>query len=143
MRFSNIFIVMTNVGNMTLQEALTSASFTQDHIVTIMYNILCSTKYLHSANVYHGDLTANKIQINSKCNICITDFTHSRTLPIPIEEEEVDLHIPEFDKIKSQTPVRPDSPFSNCSTDVETPMANAKLIGFNLKQVQFNSNDEV
>ena len=53
---------------------------TEDHIVTILYNILCSVNFLHSANLIHRDLKPDNLLINTKCEIIIADFGHSRPL---------------------------------------------------------------
>ena len=54
-------------------------SFTEDHIVTIFYNILCALNFLHSANVVHRDLKPANILIDGECGIKICDFGLART----------------------------------------------------------------
>ena len=50
----------------------------EEHIVTILYNILCSVNFLHSANLIHRDLKPDNLLINSCCEIKIADFGLSR-----------------------------------------------------------------
>lgn len=54
----------------------------EDHIVTLLYNILCSVNFLHSANLIHRDLKPDNLLMNSSCEIKIADFGLSR----PLEE---------------------------------------------------------
>lgn len=51
------------------------------HIVTILYNILCATAFIHSANIIHRDIKPANILINSDCEIKLCDFGLSRALP--------------------------------------------------------------
>jgi mitogen-activated protein kinase 1/3 len=55
--------------------------FTEDHIKVVLYNLLCSISFLHSANVVHRDLKPANILIDGECNVLICDFGLSRTLP--------------------------------------------------------------
>ena len=54
---------------------------TEDHILVIIYNIICAIKFLHSANVLHRDIKPANILIDAECNIKICDFGLARTLP--------------------------------------------------------------
>ena len=52
-----------------------------DHVTSILYNMLCGIKFLHSANVLHRDLKPANILINDDCKIKFCDFGLARTLP--------------------------------------------------------------
>lgn len=52
----------------------------EEHIVIIIYNVLCALYYLHSANVVHRDLKPANILINDCCNVRICDFGLARTI---------------------------------------------------------------
>lgn len=54
----------------------------EDHILVIIYNILCALNYMHSADVVHRDIKPANILINDSCNIRICDFGMSRTLSV-------------------------------------------------------------
>ena len=62
-------------------EKLEDFEFTDDHIKVVLYNLLCSINFLHSANVVHRDLKPANILIDGDCNILICDYGLSRTLP--------------------------------------------------------------
>lgn len=51
------------------------------HIITILYNILCATQFMHSANIIHRDIKPANILINSDCEVKLCDFGLSRALP--------------------------------------------------------------
>ena len=42
-------------------------AFGKDHLMTVIYNILCALSYCHSSNVIHRDIKPSNILINSKC----------------------------------------------------------------------------
>jgi serine/threonine protein kinase len=52
----------------------------EDHIVTILYNILCSVKFLHASNVIHRDIKPGNLLINSQCGVKIADYGLSRSM---------------------------------------------------------------
>jgi mitogen-activated protein kinase 1/3 len=82
--FDDIFLVM-NYHQKSLRGLMTGSdnqnlSFKEEHVKVILYNLLCSMKYLHSANVIHRDIKPGNILINSECNVLLCDFGLSRTL---------------------------------------------------------------
>jgi mitogen-activated protein kinase 1/3 len=79
----NIFIVMEYIeSDLKKLISLGNASkFEKDHLILVIYNILCSLKSIHAANVIHRDLKPGNILIDDECNIKICDFGISRTLP--------------------------------------------------------------
>lgn len=54
--------------------------FTDEHIKVMLYNLLCSVNFMHSANVVHRDLKPANILVDGQCNLVICDFGLSRTL---------------------------------------------------------------
>lgn len=64
-----------------MKKVIKSAIFLENkHIATVIYNILCGLKYLHSANILHRDLKPANVLINEDCSVQIADFGLSRSL---------------------------------------------------------------
>ena len=78
-----LFLVMDYVES-DVRKVLDSVKYgtnlKEDHIIIILYNILCSLQFLHTANVIHRDIKPDNLLINSKCEISITDFGLSRSM---------------------------------------------------------------
>lgn len=55
-----------------------NTQFTEQHILIIMYNLLCAVKFLHSAGLMHRDLKPANILIDDNCSVKICDFGLSR-----------------------------------------------------------------
>lgn len=87
--FTDMFIVM-NSEDQDLKKIFTDFRppvFEEGHIVTILYNLLCSVNFLHSANIMHRDLKPSNILISSECSIMICDFGLARS----INEQQLEL----------------------------------------------------
>mmetsp|Transcript_13022 Transcript_13022/g.20200 ORF Transcript_13022/g.20200 Transcript_13022/m.20200 type:complete len:276 (+) Transcript_13022:339-1166(+) len=54
----------------------------EDHIVKVLYSLLCSLNFIHSANILHRDLKPANILFKSDCKITLCDFGLSRTLNV-------------------------------------------------------------
>ena len=55
-----------------------SFEFTEQHIIVIIYNILCAVNHLHSCNIMHRDLKPANILITTDCIPVLTDFGYAR-----------------------------------------------------------------
>lgn len=78
--FDTVYIVL-KLSESDLKKVIKSAIHLQlKHIQTIVYNLLCSLKYLHSASVIHRDLKPANILINEDCSVQVCDFGLSRSL---------------------------------------------------------------
>lgn len=60
-------------------DSITPKSFTEEHIVIILYNLLCAVNYIHSANLMHRDIKPANVMITRGCGIKICDFGLART----------------------------------------------------------------
>lgn len=57
------------------------SQISEDHIETIIYNLICAIKYLHSANIIHRDIKPANILLDSELRVKICDFGLARSLP--------------------------------------------------------------
>ena len=78
-----IFIVMEHSGLDLTQflDLYKKSEITTDLIKTIIYNLICAVKFLHSLNIIHRDLKPANILIDSNCDVKLCDFGLARTLP--------------------------------------------------------------
>jgi mitogen-activated protein kinase 1/3 len=64
---SYLFLVLEYYES-DLKKVVTTVSegieISEDHIVTIMYNTLCSVNYMHSANILHRDIKPANLLID-------------------------------------------------------------------------------
>lgn len=84
--FDSVFLVMDFKTN-DLKSLFTNPkpqtfSLSDDHIKIILYNLLCSIHFLHSANIAHRDLKPANILIDSECNVQLCDFGLARTMKL-------------------------------------------------------------
>ena len=52
-----------------------------EHLSSMIYNLLCAVKFIHSHNIIHRDIKPSNVLINENCNIKLCDFGLARTLP--------------------------------------------------------------
>jgi mitogen-activated protein kinase 1/3 len=52
----------------------TGGDFNSHHATVLMYNLLCSIKFIHSAGIIHRDIKPANILIDSNCVVKICDF---------------------------------------------------------------------
>ena len=86
----HVFIVMEYIES-DLRKLLKNSKdieIDDQHIVTILYNILCALNTIHSANVIHRDIKPANILIDGNCAVKICDFGLSRCLPAKSEVEK-------------------------------------------------------
>lgn len=64
---THVFLVM-EIGVGSLFELIKHSDqyeLEEDHIATIIYNILCAVQYIHSANIIHRDLKPGNILLDT------------------------------------------------------------------------------
>ena len=78
--FETIYLVL-ELAESDLKKVIKSAIHLQiKHIQTVVYNLLCAVKYLHSANVLHRDLKPANVLVNEDCSVKICDFGLARSI---------------------------------------------------------------
>ena len=80
---THLFLVMEFIENdmKNMMNNVSLVELQEEHIVTIMYNALCSLKFVHSCNIIHRDLKPANFLIDLKCGVKICDFGLARTMP--------------------------------------------------------------
>ena len=79
-KVQNLFVVM-KAAKMDLRKLIGGFEVTDDDFKRMLYNILCSVNFLHSANVIHRDIKPENILISMSGELQICDFGMARTLP--------------------------------------------------------------
>ena len=78
--FDTIYVVL-ELAESDLKKVIKSAIHLQiKHIQTVVYNLLCAVKYLHTANVIHRDLKPANVLVNEDCSVKICDFGLARSI---------------------------------------------------------------
>lgn len=86
-----IFLVMDLVdcdAKKVLASVEMGTMLDEQHIITILYNMLCAIKFLHSANIIHRDLKPANLLIDNTCSVKICDFGLARSLKTPSEKSD-------------------------------------------------------
>ena len=79
-KLTHLFIVM-EYGDIDLSTMLQSkVKLGEEHVITIIYNLLCALNFIHSANIMHRDIKTSNILIDDNCTIKICDFGLSRVM---------------------------------------------------------------
>jgi len=79
----HIFLVMENV-TCALQNVIADSEILEideEHMIIIMYNLLCCMNFIHTSNIVHRDIKPANVLIESDCGIRLCDFGLARSLP--------------------------------------------------------------
>jgi len=87
-----LWLVM-EVGEYTLKDVFSQDTddFSSDHLIIILYNLLCAMNFIHTAGIMHRDVKPANILMNTKCVVTLCDFGLARTInPKVLEQERKD-----------------------------------------------------
>ena len=92
-----VYLVMS-LHELSLRDMICKdiSNYSEDHLIVLLYNLLCSINYLHSLNLLHRDLKPSNVMISTDCTVKICDFGWTRTYVKPSGNQE------EKDKQKNQ-----------------------------------------
>jgi len=94
--FGEIYLV-TNLMEIDLYSVIRNKqSLTDDHIQFIIYQILRSLLYLHSANIVHRDLKPSNILATEQCDIQLCDFGLSRAIDFSADENHTEYVVTRY-----------------------------------------------
>ena len=79
--FNSIFLIM-DYAEMDMHRLFSNPNvkISDAHVATILYNLLCGLKFMHSAGVIHRDIKPDNILMTGECGVKLCDFGLSRTI---------------------------------------------------------------
>ena len=89
--FDTLYVVMEYAESDLKKIIKSNINLEMLHIQTIIYNLLCSIKYLHESNVLHRDLKPANVLINEDCTVKLCDYGLARSIS-GIESAEMILN---------------------------------------------------
>jgi len=76
--FSDVYEITELMDTDLHQIIRSNQALTDEHFRYFMYQIFCSLKYIHSANVWHRDLKPGNLLVNRDCDLKLCDFGLAR-----------------------------------------------------------------
>ena len=86
---TEVHIVMDYFEEGDLFDYVTTRELTEDHIASIMYQLLYAVNYLHDNGIVHRDIKLENVLIESKeeCKVMLADFGFAAKVPTGIEKQ--------------------------------------------------------
>ena len=83
----DVFLVMDYFKSDLKKLMNSKTQLSEQHVIVIMYNLLCAVNFIHTANIIHRDIKPANVLIDTNCNVRICDFGLSRSA---VDEEQKD-----------------------------------------------------
>lgn len=77
--YKDIYVVQEYVDADLKKVIKSSLTLTELHVQVIIYNVLCSLKFIHSARILHRDIKPSNILIDEDCKTKLCDFGLARS----------------------------------------------------------------
>eukprot|EP00420_Gonyaulax_spinifera_P003573 CAMPEP_0197932754 /NCGR_PEP_ID=MMETSP1439-20131203/109084_1 /TAXON_ID=66791 /ORGANISM="Gonyaulax spinifera, Strain CCMP409" /LENGTH=430 /DNA_ID=CAMNT_0043555555 /DNA_START=50 /DNA_END=1342 /DNA_ORIENTATION=+ len=87
LRFNELHIVMEKCDTDIKKLCRRDVTLTPLHVNVLLYNLLLGLKYLHTAGVYHRDLTPANCLVNKDLTVKICDFGLSRAIGVEMQNQ--------------------------------------------------------
>lgn len=71
-----------------LLQSVDKMPLSKEHVLVLIYKLLCALNYVSTANVLHRDLKPANVLIDENCNIKICDFGIARSQPKKHKDDE-------------------------------------------------------
>ncbi|CRH00010.1 mitogen-activated protein kinase 2, putative [Plasmodium relictum] len=88
LKFDELYIVLEIADSDLKKLFKTPIYLTEEHIKTILYNLLLGEKYIHESGIIHRDLKPANCLLNQDCSVKICDFGLARTI-----NADEDIHV--------------------------------------------------
>ena len=75
----DVFLVMDYFKSDLKKLMNSKTQLSEQHVIVIMYNLLCAVNFIHTANIIHRDIKPANVLIDTNCNVRICDFGLSRS----------------------------------------------------------------
>ncbi|VTZ68714.1 mitogen-activated protein kinase 2, putative [Plasmodium chabaudi chabaudi] len=80
LKFDELYIVL-EIADSDLKKLFKTPIFlTEEHIKTILYNLLLGEKFIHESGIIHRDLKPANCLLNQDCSVKVCDFGLARTI---------------------------------------------------------------
>ena len=87
--FNNLYLIFEAAPSDLRKVFRSNFYLTERHIKTILYNLLCGLKYIHSANIVHRDIKPANVLVNQDCTAKICDFGLARQLGGIVGQDQI------------------------------------------------------
>lgn len=80
--FDSVYIVTQKMDHALKDVIHSKQELKQEHIDFFMYQMTSAIKYLHACNLIHRDLKPENVLINNNCELRLSDFGLSKSVPL-------------------------------------------------------------